>query len=243
MANQKTAPNRSQKTRTQKASIFFFVVAVGLIITLMNIGARLSDKDLTPADLTTNPTLVQQKIKDNSLRSVARLSINFDDAFIVAYVGALYFALASIPTSPTLRFRRFLNYAGRTIAVAGGIFDVLDECALKAGYESRTTWLSPHIQSVTTWKFRCFFAAAALLIFLAAVKDKPIRPQLARWARAVYFLRVPILVMGALIILPFMDASSSTFAEMSRGIFAVEGPFELGFAALAAFLLSWSAMI
>jgi hypothetical protein len=153
-------------------------------------------------------------------------------AFLIAF---------SISTDRLSVVFRYLKYLAPLIVLGGAVFDVCEDLAQEAAYQSHA--LSDHIQTFTNFKVGLFFTGYGLLIFLAAVKDGHIGQSLARWTRALYFLRIPIVVISLLALLPFMDASSSSVAEMSRGIFAVEGGTELFFAGLAAFSLCWSAMI
>jgi hypothetical protein len=216
-----------------------YIASASLMIALMNVGAKLSDKDVAPPQLPNNLATVQETLNANPyLQSVAQEWLAIDYVFIAAYVTTAFLVAFSIP----IHGRRVaLKYLALLLVIAGALFDVREDLAQGAAYHLQG--LSSHIQTFTTLKFLLFFAGFGLLIVLAAVKDGPTGQALARWVRALYFLRIPIVVTSLIVVLPFMDASSSSFAEMSRGIFAVEGGTELFFAGLAAFSLCWSAMV
>lgn len=219
-----------------------YIACASLMIVLMNVGAKLSDKDVSPPQLLDNPVGVHQTLRDNAyLLSVADEWLAIDYVFIAAYVMTAFLIAVSMSIDKSRVVRRYLIYLAALIVFAGAVFDVLEDWAQGTAYHSGR--LSPHLQTFTTLKFLFFFIGFGLLILLAAVKDGAVGQSLGRWVRALFFLRIPILVISLIVVLPFMDASSSSFAEMSRGIFAVEGGTELFFAGLAAFSLCWSAMI
>jgi hypothetical protein len=234
--------NQSKPFSAKVWRFLLYIACASLTIALMNVGAKLSDKDVAPPQLPNNPAAVQATLGANpDLRSVAEEWFTIDYVFIAVYVMTAFLIAFSISTDRLSVVFRYLKYLAPLIVLGGAVFDVREDLAEQAAYQSHA--LSDHIQTFTAFKFGLFFTGYGLLVFLAAVRDGHIGQSLARWTRALYFLRIPIVVISLLALLPFMDASSSSVAEMSRGIFAVEGGTELFFAGLAAFSLCWSAMI
>ena len=172
MPSEERQQPRSTRTLAQKILIATCILVAVLVIALMNVGAKLSDKDVAQADLVKNPAATLKTLHDNPYSVlVAQKWLRLDYTFIVVYVIAALLAPASLRLSG---LRALVGYAAVAAVIGGAACDIREDLTVGAAYRGGGLALSAHIQTLTSWKFILVFFGMGLLIFLAAVKDKPI---------------------------------------------------------------------
>ncbi|HEY3929747.1 MAG TPA: hypothetical protein VGL89_15355 [Candidatus Koribacter sp.] len=190
----------------------------------------------TPASL---PDEQQARLERDNVTSRAKLSYYVDFGMIAIYLAGLLAAikLFAADTPGWIRRSRILY----VLAVGAATCDVVENFSslhkIASGSSMGWIWLA------TYGKLAFFLVAIGLLAMIALLRGAPWKTNGPIVVRAIYHLRVPLLVQLGMAGLAYMDATSAGFAKMSRGIFDVERWKGTMLVSMLFFLLAWSALI
>jgi hypothetical protein len=239
-----TAPDHSVPSKVSPA-VGWLVFACGLLaIAIVNIEGPLYEagRSMTSFNFASSAGAAEIKAAwGPPLVARAKISLAVDCFFIIAYVSALSLAIRALAPAGPSKWAKIVSVV-RALVILGGVADLVENGIalwnLRVPSESFVSSAVP-----TSVKFVCFALGVLTIVILGIARAAVWENGIGSLARYGYFLRVPIIVLTAMIGLALADTVSAGFAKLSRGIFAVESWHELLIGSFIALMLSWSAMI